>query len=522
MADLTGRHAPRTNSPPAVPGPRCAPVRLRGRVVGISLLLSGMSSTHAAEGVANYPVAPGYERAPQLVPPDTRPGPPPMRLAANGANEIARSSADAKPRASRFYFENEIEVLSHNLRNIALGQQPGDDQRISERELQLQLRYRSGQRVSGLGEVKLIDEQKVYDDARPNESESEIERGETWVHFARLFGAGIALRVGRQNFAEPRRWWWDDDLDAARFYYKRDPIRLSVGIAEELARESSEDNFIDPDQDDVRRLFGQASWRLSDSLVLDAFYLGQRDDSSRHTVGSVIDAEREDESDADLRWAGLRAWGDFSLSSGAVLSYWVDAARVSGDEIVFEFEEESPGRSLVDSTRRQKVRGKAVDLGLIWAPVLWGNPTLTLSYARGSGDGNPDDDTDEEYRQTGLQDQDEEFRNYGELLRPELSNLSVHTLAIGLALRGRTRIGLGHHRFRQVDRAPFLRSARLETDPTGLDKDIGRENRVLLEIREWKKIEIDLAAAEFKAGRAFGTDAGARAHVVFGEFTFKF
>lgn len=455
------------------------------RVCGLVLLLTGVASTRAAGAV------------------DTPP-------------------AITKPPAARFYFENEIELLTHRLRNIAVGQQPGDDQRISEHELQLQLRYRSGQRVSGLGEIKFIDEQKVYDDARPNESGSEVERGETWVHFARVFGDDVALRIGRQNVAEPRRWWWDDDLDAIQFYYKRDPIRLSVGIGEELARESSEDKFIDPDQDDVRRLFGQASWRLADGLVLDAFYLDQRDRSPHHTVGSVIDTTREDETDADLRWAGVRASGDFALASGAVVSYWVDAARVSGDEVVFDFEDDAPGRSLVDSARRRKVRGKALDVGLIWAPALRGKPTLGLGYARGSGDRNPDDGTDAAFRQTGLHDQDEEFRIYGELLRPELSNLSIRTVAVGFALRGRTRLSLGHHRFHQVERAPFLRSTRLETDPTGLDVDIGSENRVLLEIREWKNIEIDFAVAEFKAGRAFGADAGTRAHAVFGEFTYKF
>lgn len=450
-----------------------------------------------------------------------------------GATSVAAPVSDAdattvseshapEQEAGEFDVESEIELIATRRRNTSLGREADDEVYVTERELQLQFRYRSDQRMSALGEVKFIGKKTLFGDARPSESGSGIERGETWVQIARLFGGNFALRVGRQNIAEPRRWWWDDDLDAVRLYYGRDPVRFYFGVAQELAREASSDGFIDPEQERVWRLFGHASWRRSEALTLAAFYLNHSDNSGNAPVGELIDAQREDDSDAHLRWIGGRASGDIDGSSGALLSYWADAAVVTGDETFVEYEEDSPGSSVVSEINRRRVRGEAVDLGLVWIPGLWGNPTLTLSYARGSGDKNPADGTDRSFRQTGLQDQDEELRSYGELLRPELSNLSVVTAALGVMVRGRSRVTLGYHDFRQVHRASILRSAILAAEPDGRNKEIGNEYRLLIEIREWNDIEIDVALATFAAGRAFGAERGARAHAVFCEFVLKF
>jgi hypothetical protein len=40
------------------------------------------------------------------------------------------------------------------------------------------------------------------------------------VRFDNLFGRDLRLKVGRQNFEEPRRWYWDDDLDAVGMHYR--------------------------------------------------------------------------------------------------------------------------------------------------------------------------------------------------------------------------------------------------------------------------------------------------------------
>ena len=419
-------------------------------------------------------------------------------------------------------FGGSLELVHEEMKNAAFGQRIGDDVRTSKQELQLQLSYRANERLSALAEIKLRSEQRVYADETPRRSEKGVERGEAWLYWQRLFDNNASVKIGRQNFSEPRQWWWDNDLDALRFDYSRDSWRLTLGAAEALARKSSRENFIDPHDEDVLLLLGHADWKLSSSLKFSAFYLRQRDHSARPPLDSLVETARADESDADLRWIGLRAAGDVYLSSGGALTYWLDTAAVAGDEAVFEYGNATPGISRVTSRRQQRVRGHAVDLGLTWNLGTARRPTLAVSHARGSGDKNLNDDTDHAFRQTGLQDPTQEFRYYGELLRPELSNLAITTASIGFGVTAGSRLTLGYHRFRQVYPATFLRDARIDLRPTGQDHDLGREISLLVEMREWENLKVVLAAATFQAGNAFGTAAGERANSLFLELTYEF
>ncbi len=433
------------------------------------------------------------------------------------------AEADLEPSAEEgLQFEGELELRADWLKGIALGQRPQDDVRDSEEELTLGLSYRPSERFLAFGEIKLVADQVVFADDTPRISEEAIERGEMWLLFKRVFDSRYSVQIGRQNFFEPRLWWWDEDLDAARFYYARDSWNLYVGIAEELARTSTNQDFIDPDQEDVQRLLGHVNWVSSREFNLGGFLLYQRDNSGSPPVDSVIETVRADESDADLGWVGLRAAGDIGLSRAGTLGYRADAGIVSGDETLVEFEDEAPGLSRVSAVRKRHVRGWALDIGALWALPVRGQPTLKLLYAYGSGDKDINDDTDRAFRQTGLQDQDEEFRDYGVVLRPELSNLRIATLALWFPLPADTHLTLGYHRFRQVYPASFLREAKLDIQPTGQSKDIGEEVSLVLQLRKWEDLEIDLIAGSFKAGNAYGTAAGERAERFFFKLIYEF
>ncbi|MGI9435193.1 MAG: alginate export family protein, partial [Geminicoccaceae bacterium] len=64
-------------------------------------------------------------------------------------------------------------------------------------------------------------------------------------------------------------------------------------------------------------------------------------------------------------------------------------------------------------------------------------PSVTLGYAFGSGDGDPDDGIDEAFKQTGLSSNEgrfggvTQFVTYGEALAPELSNIHIFTAGFG-------------------------------------------------------------------------------------------
>jgi len=68
----------------------------------------------------------------------------------------------------------------------------------------------------------------------------------------------------------------------------------------------------------------------------------------------------------------------------------------------------------------------------------------------------------------------------------------------------------------------MARRALRGADPTGNSKDIGEELSLLVELRKWENLEIDLAAAIFESGDAFGIRAGEHANSVFVKLAYEF
>jgi ABC-type glycerol-3-phosphate transport system substrate-binding protein len=54
-----------------------------------------------------------------------------------------------------------------------------------------------------------------------------------------------------------------------------------------------------------------------------------------------------------------------------------------------------------------------------------------------------------------------------------------------------------------------MRQARIETPLTGVNRTLGDEIDLVVAIEEWERLEFDVAAAAFRAGRAFGQQDGA-------------
>ncbi|MFQ5515450.1 MAG: alginate export family protein [Myxococcota bacterium] len=344
-----------------------------------------------------------------------------------------------------------------------------------------------------------------------------IARREMWLYLRELAGTPLSFQVGRQRFSEDREWWWDDDLDALRLHFDLSRLHLELGLAELLARVSSSESHIDPEDEKLRRLLARATWEWRRRNRLELFAVRQMDRSDTELVDMEILSEREDESDATLWWTGVSARGTLSIRSAGKLDYWVDSAFVSGHETFLDYTGTLDNRR-VRSRTRHGVHGWGVDAGLTWMLPLPLQPALTIGYAIGSGDREgkdlPDKDsqksTDRSFRQTGLQDNNGRFRGvdrfkyYGELLDPELSNLRIGTLGLGFRLLEQTSLQLLYHVYRQDEPAKFLRDATVRRQPAGRKHRIGQEFDVVLGIEEWDHIEIELIAAAFRAGAAFG------------------
>ena len=435
---------------------------------------------------------------------------------------LALAIGGARAQQPDWDIEGEYEVKLDYRKNFALDKRNRDDLFRFDQEFQLRWSYRPNDWISILIEGKLLGEHELYTGGGGRRSEFDPERGETWIRFDQLFGRDLSLKLGRQNFEEPRRWWWDDDLDAAGLRYRGDSWFLELGAGRELPRKSFREKFSEPENEGVVRVLTRANWRYFKNHGIDLFFLHHNDRSPTPSVGALVNADREDDSDARLWWGGIRASGSEPTAAYGELSYWADAAIVLGKEKFLELDNAPGNREVVTSRSKRRVRGWAFDLGGRWDSQLPGQPLFTLGYAVGSGDKKSERGPDQAFRQTGLQSTDEEFRIYGELLQPELSNLSIPVFAVQFPVFSKSYIEFAYRHFRQLHAVPFLRDARIEADPNGIKKNIGQEWMLYSLIKQWKNIEIELVGAAFRSGNAYGALSGKMAYSLFTKVTYEF
>jgi len=389
----------------------------------------------------------------------------------------------------------------------------------SETELSADLFYQPSDRIYVYAGAKALYQADLHRDDGEEPGQASIERDQSWIYFDRVGGTGIGLQLGRQNFKETRSWWWDDDLDAARLYFDRGPYHVEFGVARELAKVSSLERGIDPGQQGVNRFIGTASWLWAPGQTLQLFGMQASDGSARGRIGQALDPESEDESDADLTWLGLRAIGSHAFDAAGELQYWIDSASVRGDEALVSYRTVG-ANSVVSSVREVRVRGTAVDVGLSWQLPLAASPSITIGFAKSSGDRSRADGVDGNFRQTGLHENKwrfggvNRFRNYGEVLRPELSNLRISTLSFGLPLLANSSLELSYHAYRQAVASTEMRDARIDGTLTGTNTDIGQELDLILGFREGQRMDLAITGGLFRAGEAYGPRRGELASIL--------
>jgi hypothetical protein len=404
----------------------------------------------------------------------------------------------------------ELEARLAYDRDAALGSRDDDRARVVA-SVELEVFYPASETVSLFSELKYAFDWNFYREGGGEVNQHRLRRGESWLLAEEVWGTPFSVDVGRLNFRDERRWWWDEDLDAVRLAFEDFGVRIQAAVAKELAPEDLRLGRIDPEAEDILRILGSASWRYSRRHHLDLF--AQRDDdrSESESPGTSVRAEREDESDAELTWLGLGAGGRWELDEWGTLHYWLGGATVRGKETLLDFDEVEPGTSVVDSTEIHEVRGWATDLLLIWETALPAHPSLTVGYALGSGGGDRDGYG---FRQTGLQRNDDAFRGvnslryYGELFDPDLSNLHVVTAALGVPLGSANSAELVFHYYRQVRASELLRARGIRIAPDGEHPSIGQELDLVLGFEAWRNRRIELVGSMFRAGPAFGEQHG--------------
>jgi alginate production protein len=359
---------------------------------------------------------------------------------------------------------------------------------------------------------KVFADQTIYKQGGGARGEAGAELSEAWLLRTKMFGTPFAMQIGRQQVKERREWWWDEKLDAVRFHYLGNKVSAYVGAGVELGYYSTLGK-IDPEDRKINRLFGNVNWEWADRQELGLFGLHARDQSGRYAINNVIQNNRIDDADANLRWVGVRGRGRIKAKIPGKTYYWFDLARVSGAQLDYDLDILNSDSQIVTRVGRRNIRGWGYDVGASVELPFNFKPYLTLGYARGSGDKRPGG-RDTRFRQTGLHNNNGKFRGlsrfryYGEVLRPDLSNIAISTVALGVPVKGNRWIETIWHRYRQPVAADSIAGSRLDIDPNGLSRKIGDEFDVVMSHGPSTAWEFEFTGGAFRAGEAFGTEEG--------------
>jgi alginate production protein len=161
----------------------------------------------------------------------------------------------------------------------------------------------------------------------------------------------------------------------------------------------------------------------------------------------------------------------------------------------------------------RRVRGIGVDLGATYVFDLPLEPALTVGYASGSGDSDPEDDVDSSFRQTGIHDNEDRlnglarFKYLGELLEPDLSKIRIYTAGIGVRPADRSSVDVVYHAYRQNETVPEVGEAEIDSEPNGLRPELGSEIDLVASHSEIRNMDLLLTLGRFMPGPAFASNA---------------
>jgi alginate production protein len=388
-------------------------------------------------------------------------------------------------------FGAEIEVTYAYRKNLGLDDRRDGDASLLTPELSLALSFDPDPRFQAFLNVAVARESVLKieaDQSKPSEDVAvEVKEAFIWL---RSLPGGLSLQLGRQRFEDERQWLYDEELDAVRLRFEHAALAIELSASRDgLVRK---DLTSSAKRDRINNYVLHASYRLPRETTVETYAIVR------------------DDRDADRRrpvFAGLRSRGEPIED----LDYWLELGYVGGR----------------DGSKR--IRGWGVDVGATYEFQVGPKPALTLGFAFGSGDRNPDDGTDESFRQTGLQDNEADFggatdfKYYGEVLDPELSNLAILTAGVGIRPSDKFSMDLVYHYYLQHRAAPALRSAGIDAEPSGRSRRLGSGIDFVMGLQEiWDHLDARVGVGYFLPGPGFPGAIGGGAWVVRAEVQFRF
>jgi alginate production protein len=394
---------------------------------------------------------------------------------ASGGKNGAAFDFDAPP-PTRFRltpdlsFGAKVELEGELEKDFDLDADRADDIKILEPKLSLAFSYTPTEKLQAY--LNIEPSRRFADDDRDKkDSETRLEVKQAFLSFSGLL-EGSRVKLGRQRFQDEREWLYDDELDGVRLFHTFSRFAGEFSVS----KRNDQDLLNNQKTEDMINYF------------IHGYYAPDKD----NTIGLYTFAQddREDTKE-DRTLFGIHANGEFRDHLG----YWLELAYLRG-----EF-------------GSNDIRAWGFDAGSTYVFDYHWEPSITLSYAFGSGDEDPGKGKDRNFRQTGFQDNTAKYNGlirlkyYGEMVDPELSNLQVATVGLGLRPTHNISLDLVYHNLKQDKASTNVRDWEINEDPNGRSRDIGDEIDFIAGYRFKPHHKGSLVIGRFFPGNAFPSDA---------------
>ena len=343
-------------------------------------------------------------------------------------------------------FGGQLEAEYLFQRNLDLGGDQDEDLSTIGPELALALSFDPSRYFQAFLAMKLTGE-FTYEDGVKQDDQISLEVEQAYLLFKNLFDERLSFQFGRQRFDDERQWLYDAELDAARVFFQLPRFLLDLSVSRGGLVEMDLLNEVDAGK--VNNYIAYGTYAIAEEIFASPYIL-IRDDLTSEENSPVF--------------FGIHSDGEITDS----LEYWLELAYVLGKE------------------GSNKIRGFGFDLGSTYVFNLPLEPSITIGYAFGTGDSDPRDNVDKNFRQTGLQANEgdfngaADFKYYGELFDPELSNLSIFTAGAGINPTEESSIDLVYHYYLQDKASVILRNVGIDAVPNGENKSLGSEIDLIL------------------------------------------
>jgi alginate production protein len=387
-------------------------------------------------------------------------------------------AAPAPAAAPRWQWQRLAEVEAETLRHRTLSRDRPARRNEGQALLRLRVEHRPQARLRLVGETELVGQLR-QDRGDPSERGTALRINQAHALWTGADAGAdrVAWRVGRWLLRDEREWLFDENFDGLRVdAHHGDWSAQALAARVNLLPRGAFDANRRGGRDLTTGVLLRHAWRRD--WTLGGYWL-RRDD-------------REPQGER-FTLLGLRSHAQ--ARRDRPLQHWLELGAVMG--------------AAADGRR---IRGWAVDGGgVLHAPGLPGQPRLIVGHAQASGDRGADRGSarDGRYRPTGQQSYEAALGSrikrklYGEVLDPDLSNLRIDTLGLGLTLDEHVTLDVVAHRYAQLTIAPLRDTGLRPAQDDRSARHLGTGVDLLLGARLSPSLQLEAVLAAFRPGARF-------------------